>query len=267
MKIVCLALLSCILLSCSEYNKVLKSDDYNRKFEYANNLYDGKKYARSIAIYEQVYQRFPKAGEGELSYYRIGKSYYQESDYYMAGYYLGTFTSRFPYSEKAEEALFLSAMCSVKNSPEASLDPNDTELAINDLQMFVDRYPNSNLIDSCNQWIDKLRFKLETKDFEAVKQYSKTQYFRAAVVSAQSFLKQYPLTRYKEEASYILVRNSYLLARNSVDNKKLERIEETIERYRNFVGEFPASPYKRELDTFRDGIDKELQKVQTGNLK
>ena len=68
-------------MSCSEYNKVLKSDDYERKFEVATELFDRKQYDRSIAIYEQVYQRFPKTGQGEVSYYRIGKAYYYEQDY------------------------------------------------------------------------------------------------------------------------------------------------------------------------------------------
>ena len=72
----------------------------------------------------------PKTGEGELAYFRIGKAYYEDLDFSMAGYYLGAFSQRFPYSEKAQESLFLSAMCSVNNSPEQSLDQNDTELAI-----------------------------------------------------------------------------------------------------------------------------------------
>jgi len=31
---------------------------------------------RSIALYEQIYQKMPKTGEGELAYFRIGKAYY-----------------------------------------------------------------------------------------------------------------------------------------------------------------------------------------------
>lgn len=254
MKILAFTIVAVLLFSCSEYNKVLKSDDYQRKFQYAEELYSKEKYARCIAVYEQIYQRFPKTGEGEVAYYRIGKSYFEEEDYYMAGYYLGSYTQRFPFSAKAEEALFLSAMCSVRNSPEASLDPTDTDLAISDLQLFVDRFPNSPLVDSCNFWIDNLRFKLEKKDFEAVKQYSKTEYYRAAVVSAESFMKQYPLSSFEEEVRYLLVKNSYLLAKNSVDNKKLQRIAETKERYSNFVAKYPSSSYSRELTNLVNDI-------------
>ncbi len=253
-----------IFTSCDGYNKVIRSDDYDLKFQTANDLYEGGKAQRSIVLYEQIYQRFPKTSQGEVAYYRIGKAYYEAKDYYMAGYYLGSYSTRFQFSPKAEEALFLSAMCSVQNSPDPSLDPNDTELAIKDLQAFINRYPNSTLVDSCNSTIDGLRFKLEIKDFEAVKHYSKTEYFRAAVTSALSFMETYPLSEYREEVMYLLVKNSYLLSINSVETKKKERIAETIQRYRTFVSEFPQSEHKRELDGFSDSLEKELQKINTG---
>lgn len=243
-----------LLVGCNNYNQVLKSDDYGRKFELANELFEGGQEVRSIALYEQVYQRMPKTGEGELAYFRIGKAYYIGSDYYMAGYYLGQFSQRFPTSPKAEESLFISAMCSVQNSPGWTLDQNETELAINDLQQFVNRYPNSSLVDSCNTTIDRLRYKLEKKDYESVKLYAKTQYFRAAVSSALTFMNDYPRSRFREEVHFILVKNSYLLAKNSVDNKKLERIDETIERYSNFVAEFPESKYIPTLARFNDMV-------------
>jgi outer membrane protein assembly factor BamD len=244
-----------LLFSCSEYNKVVKSDDYERKFELADELYNKKQYDRSIALYEQIYQRLPKEGEGELAYFRIGKAYYEEKDYYMGAYYLGSFVQRFPFSPKAEECMFLSALCSVKNSPEFSLDQNDTDLAINSLQQFINRYPESSLIDSCNNIMDKLRYKLEHKDFEAVRLYSKTENFRAAVESSIAFLEDYPKSVFEEESNFILVNNSFLLAKNSITSKKTERIEKAIERYRNFVIEYPNSDYSRELNSNYDEME------------
>jgi outer membrane protein assembly factor BamD len=177
----------------------------------------------------------------------------------MAGYYLGAYTQRFPYSPKAQEALFLSAMCSVKNSPEPSLDQNETELAINNLQQFIDTYPESTLVDSCNTIMDKLRLKLELKDYNSVKLYSKTENYRAAATSAITFIEDYPRSGFREEISYLLVRNSYYLTVNSIENKKCERIEQTIERYRTFVAEFPNSNYKTELNGYNEKMDREFE--------
>lgn len=272
--------------SCSGYNEILKSDDYERKVQAANDYYQEgvtpkvkyrksekaiakkgavrkRKYRtgslqRSVALYEQIYQRMPKAAEGELAYFRIGKAYYYSNDFYMAGYYLGVFPQRFPYSAKGEEALFLSAMCSVNNSPTPSLDQTDTELAIRDLQSFVDRYPQSELIDSCNNLIDGLRFKLERKDYESVLLYNKTSQYNAATTSAETFMEDYPISQYTEEVMKIAVENSYLLAKNSVTSKKEERIDKTIERYNNFVAQFPASEDKDRLMKMVEELKNEL---------
>jgi outer membrane protein assembly factor BamD len=272
-----------ILGSCSDYNKVVKGDDYNEKLRVANEYFEKgmqpkkrrfsdkpklnangeqklntNSLLQSVTLYEQIYQRMPKTGEGELAYFRIGKAYYHAEDYYMAGYYMGSFTQRFPMSVKCQEALFLSAMCSVKNSPEFSLDQNETELAINDLQQFINRYPNSELVDSCNHIMDRLRFKLERKDYEAVKLYAKTEDYRAAVASAMSFLENHPRSSFREEVSFILVKNSYMLTKNSVDAKKRERIEQTIERCNTFVSEFPDSKYRESVVETQVEMEREL---------
>jgi outer membrane protein assembly factor BamD len=263
-RILYIALLSFLVLSsCSGYNKVVKGDNYERKFELAGELYEKKQYARCITLYEQIYQRVPKTGEGELAYYRLGKSYYAGDDFHMGGYYFGSFYQRFPFSPKAEECLFLSAICSVKNSPEFTLDQKDTELAINDLQQFINKYPNSDLVDTCNQIMDKLRFKIEKKDFQTVNLYSKTENYKAAIMSSLTFLDDYPRSIYREEVHYVLVNNSAILSKNSIEEKKKQRIEETLERYRNFVTELPNTKYKKEVNSISDLMEKGLQEVNS----
>ncbi len=248
------------LFSCSDYNAIVKGDDYNKKFEKANTLFDEKEFDRCIVLYEQIYQHAPKTGEGELSYYRLAKSYYEIEDFYMSGYYYSSFVQRFPYSPKTEEAYFMMAMSNVKNSPEYSLDQSETEQAINSIQSFVDRYPQSKLVDSCNNVIDNLRFKLERKDFEQVRLFAKTENYRAAVTSAEIFLEKYSKSRFCEEASYILVKNSYMLAINSIPSKKLERLEQTKERFSNFATLYAKSDYLKELDNLMKQVDKEKEK-------
>jgi outer membrane protein assembly factor BamD len=247
-----------LLQGCSNYNSVVRSDDFDRKFELANELYDRKQYARCISLYEQVYQRMPKTGQGEISYYRIGKSYFALEDYLMGGYYFSSMPEKFPMSNKNEETMFLGALCAVKNSPDYTLDQNDTELALNDLQMFINRYPGSVLIDTCNIIMDQLRFKLEKKEFESVKLYAKMDNFKSAATTAETFLTKFPKSIFREEAYFILVKNSYLLTVNSIETKKLERIEKSIERYLTFVTEFPNTSYRKEIDSYHEKLNEDL---------
>lgn len=247
-----------ILVSCSDFQKVMKSDDYQLKFKTANELFDKAKYNKCIMLYEQIYQNAPKTDQGQVSYYRLAKSYYNLKDYYMAGYYFNSFIQRYPYSERVEESMFMVAMCGVKNSPEYHLDQDETNVAINQIQQFINEYPNSTLVDSCNRIIDNLRLKLEIKDFETVKLYSKTESYKAAATAAKIFLDNYPRSEFVEDAWYILIKNSFLLAKNSISNKKRERFEQTIESYRNFASLFPNSAYVKQLKNIPAECENEL---------
>lgn len=253
-------LFSCVT-ACSSYSKISKRDDYDAKFKLANELFDKKKWTKCINLYEQVYQRIPKSSQGEASYFRIGRAYYIMGDYVMAGYHFGSFFDKYAYSTNTEEAFFLKLLCAVKGSPEFSMDQQDTKVALNDIQQFIYLFPNSKRIDTCNIIMDNLRLKLEKKDYESIKLYSKTMNYRSAVVTAQTFINDYPTSKYKEEVFYIKTINSYHLAKNSIENKKKERIGQFTESYRNFASQFPSSKHLSELESNKKDLDKELTKI------
>ncbi len=244
------ALFSMLIVSCDHYNQIVKSDDYQAKFDEANRLYDAGKYERCVGLFEQVYQRSPKSPQGEVSYYRMGMACFKVEDWYLASYYLSSFQLKFPYSKLVEETTYLAAMCAVYNSPKSSLDQTETEVALDELQNFITRFPNSERVDTCNIVMNSLRFKLQTKEVMNVRLYSKTGNYRAAVVSAKSYLETYPVTQYREEVYAILLRNQKLLAENSIDTKLEERIVDAEDTYANFLAEFPESLYLREFDNY-----------------
>ena len=75
------------------------------------------------------------------------------------------------------------------------------------MQSFIDKYPNSPLVDSCNTIIDVLSYKLEFKDFNKVLQYSKTENFKAALAYADIFVGKYPLSIRDEEVQFLGVKH------------------------------------------------------------
>ena len=249
-------LLVFILSACSDYAKIVKGSDYSQKFVVANQLFEAQDFNKAIVLYEQIYQHAPKSGEGEVSYYRMAQAYFEIEDYYMAQYYYSSYMQRFPYSDKSEEVLFMIAMCSVKNSPEHTLDQTETELAISNVQQFVDRYPGSYLIDTCNMIIDNLRFKLEKKEFEAVQLYDRTDNYKAAVAAGELFMEHYSRSVFLEETHYMIVKNSYFMTINSIESKKRERSAQTIERFRNFALRYATSKYLKELENYIAALEK-----------
>ena len=86
-----------------------------------------------------------------------------KADYYTAAYQLERFKDAYPKSEKAEEAFFLSAKSSYFLSPVYSKDQKETIEAIEKLQLFINKYPDSEYLAEANQLIKELDFKLEKK--------------------------------------------------------------------------------------------------------
>lgn len=253
-----------VFSSCSEFNKVVKSDDKNLKYEKAMEYYQKKDYYRAQTLFEELIAWSRLTERGEKIYYYYTYCYYHMKDYYLAAYYFKNFARLYPGSPLAEECLFMSGICNTKNSPSHTLDQSETYEAIKDFQAFLDRYPNSARKDTCNKIIDALRFKLETKAFENAKLYYHTENYKSASIALKSMLDDYPASTYREEAMYLIVKSDFLLAENSIDAKKVERYEQTIKSYVNFVATFPESRYRKETeDTYKSALQKLEKAKQT----
>jgi outer membrane protein assembly factor BamD len=244
--------------ACSEYNKVLKSTDINYKFEKAVEFYNKEHYYKSLPLLEELIGLTRGSQMAEEVQYYYARSQYGGKDYYLANYYLKTFTKTFSNSPRAEECQFLAAECSYQLSPSYSLDQTDTHNAINEYQLFLDKYPYSNLRDSANHQIDRLNGKLERKDYEVAYQYAKTLRFKAATSAFKEFLKEYPNSKYKEEAMYFIVKCNYLLAEGSIEEKKLERMRATSESYLNFASAFPDSRWLKDAKSYYDKSERQV---------
>lgn len=247
--------------SCSKYNKLLKSQDLNAKYEAAIQYYESKDYYKAYPLLEEltvVYRGTSKAEK--LSYY-FAYCDYNTGDLIMAGYRFKNFTSTYPNSQYSEECLFMSAYCHYLLSPSYSLDQEDTRNAIDELQLFLNKYPKSNLSDSCNTLVDDLHWKLETKSFAISRQYYKMRNYKSAIIAFNNTLKDFPDTEYKEEITYLILKSHYYLTINSIESKKEQRIKDTIASYIKFADEFPKSSYLREAENLYENILKEKQKL------
>lgn len=257
-----LLIMAALFLQCSDYQKTLKSKDPELKFTKAVEYYkDGRCY-QALPLFEELIASVRGTQRAEEAYYYFAQTHYCIKDYYLANYYLKSFVKTFPTSQYAEECLFLAAMCSYQLSPKHTLDQTDTKLAVDEFQLFIDRYPNSNLKDSCNKMVGELRGKLELKSFEVAKLYHTTQRYRSAVVALQDALEAYPGSIYKEEIMFLIVESYYKYAEGSVDKKKLSRYKDTTDSYYKFVANFPESSRLREAESYFERSQKEVERLK-----
>ena len=143
-------------------------------------------------------------------------------------------------------------------SPKVRLDQEITLNAIDALQLYINLYPFNEKVDEAHRLIDELRDKLVTKSYLNARLYFDFENYKAAVVSLENSLKEYPDSRYREELMFMLLKSRYLLAVNSIEEKKEDRLSSALDEYFAFVDEFPESKYRREVDRYYDTVSKLL---------
>ena len=258
-KFIVLIALLVLYSSCSDYQKALKSDDVTTKFEAASKQFDKGKYSKAIRIFEQIAPAFKGKPQAEKMFYMFSESYYKTKQYYLAGYQYESFASSYPKSEKHEEASFLGAKCYSMLSPVYSLDQKDTDKAIDKLQNFIDRYPNSNYMDEANTIMKSLKTKLEKKSFENAKQYNSISDYKSAIISLDNFISDFPGTPFKEEALYYKFDSEYMLAINSINTKMEERLKNAKTSYSNLIKFNANTKFKSKADIMLAKIKSNLQ--------
>ncbi|TXC76153.1 outer membrane protein assembly factor BamD [Luteibaculum oceani] len=249
------------LSSCSEYMKLLKSSDAELKFNKAKEFYEEGSYDKAIPLCEDVIGAFRGTKRHEEVYFIYASSYYELGDYFFAENYYRQFVKTFPRSKYAEECAFKAALCSYQLSPKYSLDQSYTFKAIDNLQLFIEAYPESSKRDTCNKLMTQLNQKLELKSYENSKLYFKTLHYESAVISLNNTLKDFPNSAYEEDIRFLILKSSYELAINSVVKKKKERLEATVEAYQKYIDKFADSNRAGQAENLYENTIKELERL------
>ena len=246
------------LSSCNEYQKILNSDDNNRKYKAAEEYYNNGEYRRANRLLEQLVPAYRGKPQAERLIYFFADSYFQTRNYYLASYQFESFIKSFPKSQKLQEASFFAAKSHYMMSPTYSLDQEETNTAIEKLQIFMNNYPESNFTEECNQLISELQNKIEKKEFEVAKQYYTIFDYRAAIKSLDNFIGEFVGSKFREEALYYKFLASYEIAINSVQSKKYQRLMDLKQLHNNIVRYYPETLFEEDLSKKINTVEKEI---------
>ena len=274
-KYIIIALVSgSVLTSCGEYNKVLKSTDYEYKYEAAKSYFGKGQNTKAAAILEELITILKGTDKAEESLYMLGMTYYNQGDFITASHYFSTYYNTYPRGTYTEQARFYSGKALFLNTPEPRLDQSSTYKAIQELQMFMEYFPASNRHQEAQQMIFDLQDKLVMKDYMAARLYydlgsytGNSSYsttgnnYLACIVTAQNALKDYPYTKLREDISILLLRAKYDMAKESVEEKKEERMRDAIDEYYAFKNEFPESKYIKEVENIYKDAKKYVKEI------
>lgn len=212
------------------------------------------KYENAMLLLNDVLAGMKGSDKGDESLFLLGMCKYYTSDMVAANDYLRKYYQTYSNGVHAEEAYFYSGKALYISAPEPHLDQTDTYLAVSEFQNFLEAYPNSKYAPQARKLIFELQDKLVEKEYQSAKlYYNLGDYFgnctmggsnyEACIITAQNSIQDYPYSKRKEDFSILILRAKYNLALRSIDSKKTERYNDTMDEYDGFVNEYPKSKY------------------------
>ena len=155
--------LALLLSACSDYNKLLKSTDYDYKYEAAKSYFAKGQYSRASYLLNELITIMKGTDKAEESLYMLGMCYYNTKDYQTAAQTFTQYYQVYPHGTYTELARFHAGKALYLDTPEPRLDQTATYAAIQQLQMFLEYFPESHLKEEAQQMTFTLQDKLVMK--------------------------------------------------------------------------------------------------------
>ena len=232
----------------TEYDRVLEGSDVDAKYKAAFEYFNAGKYTRAAQLFESLSLLTSGTERHDTVMYYLGLSNYSNKDYYTAETNFQQYLTYFPQSTFTEMAEFLRIDCLYRATLRYELDQTPTYAAINAIGEYLREHPVGANADICRHLLEELSERLDRKAFENARLYYKMEDYLASRVALRNVLKDNAENVFREEILYYTAMSSYKYAQLSVPEKQKERYLVFQDDYLNFVGEFPESSHRKELD-------------------
>lgn len=263
-RIAVILLTSFLMMGCSKFVIIQKSENISLKYKAALQYYEKKKYYKAGVLFEELVPLLKGQAEAEKANFYFAYCQYYQGNLVLSAYYFKKFNETFPRSDFGEEALYMYCISLYDDSPDFELDQSNTITAIESFQQYLERYPKSRHLEDCNRLIDELTFKLETKAFAHAKQFFRMREYKAAVTSFDNVAKDFPSSKYVEECLFYKFQSQFYYGNISIESKRKERYELANEYYYSFIDKYPNSKFIKEAEKDFEELQLKIQELETG---
>lgn len=261
------SLFAVLLLSgcANEFNRIYKTQDTAYKYECAKQYFALGKYQQAATLLQDVVAVQKGRNNAQESLYLLGMALYNNNDYEAASMTFKKYFSSYPKGYFAEQACYYIGESLYESAPEPRLDQTPTIGAIAAYQNFLDYFPDSRYRETAQQRLFELQDLLVTKELLSAKLYynlggyfgninSNTESnYESCIITAQNAMKTYPYSPLREQFSELVMKSKYYLAKNSSEERKVERYRDAEDECYAFINEFPDS---KSVKTAEDFISK-----------
>jgi outer membrane protein assembly factor BamD len=243
--IILLVLFPVIIAGCSSTpGKDISTDDPEEAFSIAKAKYDNGDYLDAIDDFSFIKIKFPGTNISDRVEFYLADSYYHKKEYILGAYEFETMLKNYPLSSLIPETRYKLGLCYYEISPKYSLDQEYTTYAINELQLFVELYPNDKNVSDAEIKLHELRNKLAYKDFRIAEQYMLLDDYKSAAIYYSSVYENYIDSDYAESA---MLGQAEAL----INSKKFSEASKVLEKFYKL---FPNSKLKAKADQLKNSL-------------
>ncbi|MBS0029432.1 outer membrane protein assembly factor BamD [Chitinophaga sp. 22321] len=254
--------------SCNnQLRRIEKSNNFEKKLDYANQLFQKKKYNTAITLYTDLVQVYKGTEKFEPMYYNFAYCSYYVKDYVQAAFQFKNYLDLFPNSPRAVEIDYMQAYCYYKQSPKVSLDQTNTMKAIAAMQTFINNYPTADKVSEANLVIELCRRKLEKKEFSSAELYYNLGFYKAAGIAFKNLMRSYPDSDKGDGYKVMAIRSYYNYAKNSIPEKQKERYATVLDEYLDFADHYPNSKLKVDAEKFYTLAQNNIKTLDNEQIK
>ena len=243
----------------------VRYDSPEEAYTNGKRYFEEGKYLKAIEFLQGSFDFGPTHEFAADAQLMLARAYAANKDYLLAANEYNRFIQIYRLDPRIPEAEFEYAMTFFHRSPQYQLDQTETEKAVRQFQLFIDKYPRSQYVADAENMIRDLREKLGRKAFESGRLYERRDLFQAAAVSYEQVFDKYPDTVWADDALLGAVRVYIQYARNSVESKQAERYDKALENYQRLRQLFPAEPVTLEAEKMIKAAGLSLDGLASGS--
>ena len=204
------SLLLCFLtiFNCSSNdNKVDKSLTNNQEtadlmYVDAMNKFNEKQLDEAIIIFKEIERLYPLSNEAIQSQIMSGFIDYSNLNYDDAIYKFSRIINKYPSLKNIDYVYYMKALCYYEQISHEELDGKNNDLALENLDQLIKRFPNSKYAKDARQKIIFVNSNIAAKHMSIAYFYQKNAKYTAALNRYKIVISNFSNTRFTPEALY-----------------------------------------------------------------
>lgn len=237
-----------IAAACSSKTTIRPGDSLELAFEKSMMVFEQGNYSQAARNFELVLSIGRGTELARQAQFLLAESYFNSRQFVLAAAEYRRYYTNFPRSDRRVDAEFREALSYYRLSPRFKLDQQDTYRAIERFQLFIQRYPETELSNQAREYIAEMREKLAKKEFHSAELYLRLRQYRAAALSYDMVIDRFPETSWAEKALMRQILAYTIFAENSVEERQQERFEKAIASYQKYLQLFPRGPHRADAE-------------------